>query len=85
MQTAITIATIGTTIGIVLFLCLYFAFREGLRLGMNVSKGKDIEPVKTPIRVIQEHKTNKEVEKANKEFQDELNAIMSYTGDEPKE
>lgn len=81
MQTII----ISTALAIVLFLCLYFAFREGLRLGMNVSKGKDIEPVKTPIKAIQEYKTNKEVEKANKEFQDELNAIMSYTGDEPKE
>ena len=51
---------------------------------MNVSKGNDIKPFKTPIRAIQEHKTNKEVEKANKEFQDELNALMSYTGDEPE-
>jgi len=78
MQIIIT----STALAIVLFLCLYFAFREGLRLGMNVSKGKEIKPFKTPIRAIQEHKTNKEVEKANKEFQDELNALMSYTGDE---
>jgi hypothetical protein len=78
------IAIISTALAIVLFLCLYFAFREGLRLGMNVSKGKDIEPLKTPIKAIQEHKTNKEVEKANKEFQDELNSILSYTGDEPE-
>ena len=80
MQTII----ISTALAIVLFLCLYFGFREGLRLGMNVSKGKDIEPLKTPIKAIQEHKANKKTEKANKEFQDELNAIMSYTGDEPK-
>jgi preprotein translocase subunit SecF len=78
------IAIISTIIAIVLFLCLYFAFREGLRLGMNVSKGKDIEPLKTPIKAIQEHKANKETEKANKEFQDELSSIMGYTGDEPE-
>jgi hypothetical protein len=48
MQTAI----ISTALAIVLFLCLYFAFREGLRLGMNVSKGNDIKPFKTPIRAI---------------------------------
>ena len=78
------IAIVSTILGIVLFLCLYFAFREGLRLGMDVSKGKPIEPLKTPIRAIQENKTSKETEKANKEFQDELNAIMSYTGDEPE-
>ncbi|HRR04858.1 MAG TPA: hypothetical protein P5215_06240 [Bacteroidales bacterium] len=75
---------LGLSIGIGLFLCAFLGFREGLRLGMNVSKGNDIKPFKTPIRVIQEHKTNKEVEKANKEFQDELNALMSYTGDEPE-
>jgi hypothetical protein len=78
------IAIISTALAIVLFLCLYFAFREGLRLGMNVSKGKDIDPLKTPIKAIREHKVNKETEKANKEFQDELNSILSYTGDEPK-
>jgi hypothetical protein len=48
MQTAI----VSAALAIVLFLCLYFAFRDGLRLGMNVSKGNDIKPFKTPIRAI---------------------------------
>ena len=80
MQTIIT----STALAIVLFLCLYFGFREGLRLGMNVSKGKPIEPVKSPIKAIQEHIENKETKKAEKELQDEIDAIMGYTGDLPE-
>lgn len=81
MQTIIT----STALAIVLFLCLYFGFREGLRLGMNVSKGKPIEPLKSPIKAIQEHIENKEVKKAEKELQDEIDAIMGYTGDLPED
>jgi hypothetical protein len=77
MQIAIT----STALAIVLFLCLYFGFREGLRLGIGVSKGKPIEPLKSPIKAIQEHVENKEVKKAEKELQDEIDAIMGYTGD----
>jgi hypothetical protein len=79
------IAIISTALAIVLFLTLYFGFREGLRLGMNVSKGKPIEPVKSPIKAIQEHIENKEVKKAEKELQDEIDAIMGYTGDLPED
>mgnify|MGYP001465271903 CR=1 FL=1 len=78
------IAIISTALGIVLFLCLYFGFREGLRLGMNVSKGRPIEPLKSPIKAIQEHIENKEAKKAEKELQDEIDAIMGYTGDLPE-
>ena len=79
------IAIISTALAIVLFLCLYFGFREGLRLGMNVSKGKPIEPLKGPIKAIQEHIENKEAKKAEKELQDEIDAIMGYTGDLPED
>lgn len=75
------IAIVSTIIGIVLFLCLYFGFREGLRLGIDVSKGKPIEPLKSPIKAIQEHVESKEAKKAEKELQDEIDAIMGYTGD----
>ena len=79
------IAIISTALAIVLFLTLYFGFREGLRLGMNVSKGKPIEPIKSPIKAIQEHVESKETKKAEKELQDEIDAIMGYTGDLPED
>lgn len=80
MQIAIT----STALAIVLFLCLYFAFREGLRLGMNVSKGKEIEPPKSPIKAVQEHKINKELEKKEKEFEEGIKAIFEYDPDSVK-
>ena len=78
------IIIISTALAIVLFLCLYFAFREGLRIGKELAQGKAPEPIKTPVKAIQEHKVSKETEKANKAFQDELSSIMGYTGDEPE-
>lgn len=75
------IAIISTALSLVLFLCLYFGYREGLRLGMSISKGKPIEPIKSPIKAIQEHIESKETKKAEKELQDEIDSIMSYTGD----
>ena len=75
------IAIISTALSIVLFLCLYFGFRAGLRLGIDVSNGKPIEPLKSPIKAIQEHIENKETKKSENELQDEIDSIMSYTGD----
>ena len=80
MQIIIT----STALAIVLFLCLYFGFREGLRLGMNVAKGKEIEPPKSPIKAVQEHKINKELEKKEKEFEEGIKAIFEYDPDSVK-
>lgn len=79
------IAIISTALAIVLFLCFCFAFRWGLKLGVDVSKGRPIEPLKSPIKAIQEHIENKETKKAEKELQDEIDAIMGYTGDLPED
>lgn len=75
------IAIISTALAIVLFLTLYFGFRTGLRLGIGVSKGKPIEPIKSPIKAVQEHIEYKQAKKDNKELQEEIDLIMSYTGD----
>ena len=79
------IAIISTALAIVLFLCFCFAFRWGLKLGIDVSKGKPIEPFKSPIKAIQEHIETKEAKKSEKELQDEIDSIMSYTGDLPED
>ena len=75
---------LGLSIGVVLFLCAFLSFREGLRLGMNVSKGKEIEPPKSPIKAVQEHKINKELEKKEKEFEEGIKAIFEYDPDSVK-
>ena len=69
-------AIIGLSIGIVLFLCLYLGFRQGLRLGMQTARGQ------IPPKLV---KT-----KAGKQagVQDELldgyANMMAYNGDLPK-
>jgi hypothetical protein len=79
------IAIISTALSIVLFLCLYLGFRTGLRLGMNTAKGITPEPIKTPLKAVQEYKENKEQAEANKLYNEGLNAILTYNGDIPKE
>jgi hypothetical protein len=80
------IAIISTALSIVLFSILYLGFRTGLRLGQSVARGNTIPPIKNPIQAIQEHRENKEQAKADKEYNEGLQAILNYTGDEiPKE
>lgn len=45
------IAIISTALAIVLFLCLYLGFRQGLRLGMQTAKGQ-IPPKLDPIGAV---------------------------------
>jgi methionine salvage enolase-phosphatase E1 len=85
MQTAILIAIIGTILAIVLFLCFLYAFKTGLRLAKLVSENKPIPKLKTPVQAIQDYKTGKEAEKENRELKKEIDTIMNYNGDIPKD
>ena len=73
------IATISTGLAIVLFLCLYLGFRQGLRLGMQTTRGQI--PSKLDIKA-------KTVDKKQAGVQDELldgyANMMAYNGDLPK-
>lgn len=59
-------------LAIVLFLCSFLGFREGLRLGVKVSKGEEIKPIFKP-EIKAKERTDTII--------DGLNAIMTYTGD----
>lgn len=69
---------IGTVI--VLFLCLYLGFREGLRVGMQAAKGAEPKPIKNPITVIKEKKENRLAEQQAKEEADLWQAIENNDG-----
>lgn len=62
-------------IGIVFFLCFVFAYREGLRLGMNSAKGREPKPIKNPIKAIKEI-VNESV--ANKELEKQMQAYDNF-------
>jgi len=48
------IALIGAALAIVLFLCLYLGFRQGLRLGMQAAKGQIPPKLRNPVEVIKD-------------------------------
>ena len=79
------IAIISTALAIVLFLCAFIGFREGVRIGMNTAKGITPPPVKTPVQAIQEVITDVTTGRAAKEQQDALNAMLTFDGNLPKE
>ena len=78
------IAIISTIIGIVLFLCLFLGFKEGLRLGMNAAKGIQPAPLKNPVQAVIETVEGVKAHKDNDEYDKELAEMMRYTGDLPK-
>lgn len=72
-------------LAIVLFLCMIFGFRYGLRLGMRTSKGIEPEKIRTPAQVVSGIRDNHEAKKESKEFMSEYSEMMEYNGDLPKE
>lgn len=79
------IVIISIALGIVLFLCLYLGFRTGLRLGMNTARGITPPPIKSPVKAVQDIKSNIEQAKADDAFNKGFAALMGYDGDMPKE
>ena len=76
---------IAAGVGILLFLCLFLGYREGLRLGMRASKGIEPPPIKSPVQIVRDikerHEIKKEIE-AIKSFEDEVNSHDGYTEEE---
>ena len=68
-------------LAIVLFLCAFVGYREGLRLGMQAAKGIEPKPIKGPLKAIKDIRAGKEQEKADKLFIEGFNNIFGYTGD----
>lgn len=78
-----------TALVIVLFLCLYIGFREGVRLGLMSAQGKEIKPIQNPINnaiqsiIKQPDEFDTATKKAEDLFAEGLNNIFSYTGNVP--
>jgi hypothetical protein len=77
------IALISTGLAIVLFLCLYFGFRTGLRLGMQVSKG--VTPPKLdPIGAIKAKAEEKKQSTTTNRLLKGYANMMAYNGELPE-
>lgn len=78
-----------------LFLCIsLWCYRRGLKDGLAIQRGGQPEPIKTPVKMVQEYKAAKLDEVATKEAKAEgdrmiqgLANLLSYTGkpQNPKE
>ena len=69
--------------GIVLILAFFvpiLAYRAGLRQGIELGKGKQIEPLKSPIKAIQAHRQVKKPTAKENEFMEGLNNLLNYDG-----
>lgn len=73
--------TIATTVMAVFFffLCLW-AYREGIRTGMNLAKGIAPEPFKNPVQAIVERKEAKKAKAEEDAIVQGMNNIFSYDG-----
>jgi hypothetical protein len=69
---------IGLCIGIVLFICCVKAYLMGLSHGKTISKGEtpimDINPIKTVINKVEQHKQSNEQD----QMMDELDTLMNF-------
>lgn len=73
---------IGTGVAILLFICFIFGYREGLRLGMQASRGKEPKNPVTAVRDdLKQAKANKKIEEALNEYE----AFEKYDGYTEKE
>lgn len=80
----VQIAVISTGLAIVLFLCLYLGFRQGLRLGMQTSKGI-VPPKIDPVAAVANKVSEVKQTSAQNELLKGYSNMMAYTGDPLKE
>jgi len=67
-------------IGVLLFGCFVFGYREGLRLGMRSAKGMEPKPLKSPVAAVKEHIERVEAEKKADEQDAVFDTVMNYDG-----
>lgn len=80
---------INTIIGAVLGLCFFIvpvlAYREGIRVGMQIGKGIEPPKVQTPVETVKEivkdvHEIKAEQEqlKVDKKFNEDMSKLMAF-------
>jgi hypothetical protein len=73
-------AIMGIAFGLVFFLIPLMAYRKGIQDGLDVGKGKSLEPIKGPIAAIQEHKEIKTTKAQEDKIAEGIANIFSYDG-----
>ena len=58
--------------------CLLWAYRRGISDGVRLSEGKAIEPIRSPVAVVQEYKEKKETEAQQDLINEGIANIFEY-------
>lgn len=76
------IAITGVVLGLCFFIVPVWAYRRGLKDGLGINQGKEIEPIRPSISTpFVQARDQHEMDKMMEGF----NNIMTYTGDPQKE
>lgn len=74
----------GTVIGLCLFILPLWAYRRGLKDGLDLQQGKHIEPIQNPVQAITSHVEKQHEKKQSKEkddlFAQGLQNLLAYDG-----
>jgi hypothetical protein len=65
-------------VAIIFSILLLWSYRRGIADGIRLSDGKAIEPIRSPVAVVQEYKENKEVKKQQDLINEGISNIFSY-------
>jgi hypothetical protein len=72
-------------ISVAFFMLILWAYRRGLKDGLALKDNKPIEPIKTPVQVIQEHKEVQETKQENDKVAQGLLNLLNFDGTPQKE
>lgn len=76
---------IGTVTAVLFSYLFLWSYRRGIKDGLALKDNKPIEPIKTPVSVINEHVQAKEINEAEKIQAQCMSNLFSYTGEPQKE
>ncbi|MCT4545094.1 MAG: hypothetical protein N4A63_16310 [Vallitalea sp.] len=71
---------IGAIIGLCFFIVPIWAYRKGLKDGLNIKTNKPLEPIRNPVEIVQEVKEEKKLSKEEEQKQKEWNEWNEYGG-----
>jgi len=71
---------LSAVLGLCFFMLPMWAYRKGLKDGLAVGQGKTPEPIKTPVRMYQEHQEAKQTKEEQDLFREGLANLLAYEG-----
>lgn len=75
----------GTVLGLCLFIVPMWSYRLGIKDGLNLSKGKAPEPIKTPVAMYKQHTEGKQGKEEQSKLSQGIHNLMSYDGSPQEE